>query len=248
LVWAAARNGEDLLTFPRSQKGTMQFLDRLLQWIGCFSYSTMNRSLFLGLAAAAATSGSVFFQAPAQAGCLTSSAGTNCLTFNQSSASSVIDRAFTDSDFIANTQLDDIRFYQNGFTGGLPITLTNIAYSIDGGANWSTTNLSSTSYTISSTFTDETNSTNLLTSSVVAAQNNIQLRFTIPTTPTLAPAGRRIVSFLANSGTSPQTQSRTHTLADIPPSVPTPGPLPLLGAGAAFGFSRRLRSRLRTAA
>jgi hypothetical protein len=208
----------------------------------------MNRSLFLGLAAAAATSGSVFFQAPAQAGCLTSSAGTNCLTFNQSSASSAIDRAYTDADFSANTQLDEIRFFQNGFTGGLPITLTNIAYSIDGGANWSTTNLSSTSYTISSTFTDDTNSTNLLTSSIIAAQNNIQLRFTIPTTPTLAPAGRRIISFLANSGTSDQTQTRTHTLADIPPSVPTPGPLPLLGAGAAFGFSRRLRSRLRIAA
>jgi len=29
-----------------------------------------------------------------------------------------------------------------------------------------------------------------------------------------------------------------------PPESPVPGPLPLLGAGAAFGFSRRLRSRV----
>ena len=209
----------------------------------------MNRSHFLGFAAAAATSGTIFFQAPAQAGCLSTSAGTNCLTFNQSSPSLAIDRAYTDADFISNTRLDDIRFYQNGFTSGLPITLTDIAYSLNNGTTWLTTNLSSTSYTIAPGFTDETNSTNLLTSPVVGAQNMVQLRFTIPTTPTLAPAGKRIVSFLANSGTSPQTQTRTHTLNDdTPPSAATPGPLPLLGAGAAFGFSRRLRSRLRIAA
>jgi MYXO-CTERM domain-containing protein len=28
------------------------------------------------------------------------------------------------------------------------------------------------------------------------------------------------------------------------PTAPTPGPLPLLGAGAAFGWSRRLRQRI----
>ena len=31
---------------------------------------------------------------------------------------------------------------------------------------------------------------------------------------------------------------------DLPPSAATPGPLPLLGAGAAFGWSRRLRKRI----
>jgi hypothetical protein len=31
---------------------------------------------------------------------------------------------------------------------------------------------------------------------------------------------------------------------DLIPSTETPGPLPLLGAGAAFGFSRRLRKRI----
>ena len=31
-------------------------------------------------------------------------------------------------------------------------------------------------------------------------------------------------------------------------TTPTPGPLPILGAGAAFGFSRRLRSRIKAAA
>jgi len=34
----------------------------------------------------------------------------------------------------------------------------------------------------------------------------------------------------------------------IPASTPVPGPLPLMGAAAAFGFSRKLRARIRSAA
>jgi len=32
------------------------------------------------------------------------------------------------------------------------------------------------------------------------------------------------------------------------PDTEVPGPLPLLGAGAAFGFSRRIRSRIKASA
>jgi len=39
------------------------------------------------------------------------------------------------------------------------------------------------------------------------------------------------------------TRSRVYAIATY---IPTPGPLPLLGAGAAFGFSRRLRKRIQT--
>ncbi len=34
----------------------------------------------------------------------------------------------------------------------------------------------------------------------------------------------------------------------VPPSSGVPGPLPILGAGAAFGFSRKLRNRIKAAA
>ena len=37
-------------------------------------------------------------------------------------------------------------------------------------------------------------------------------------------------------------------LVDQDPGVTVPGPLPLLGAGAAFGFSRRIRNRIKVAA
>jgi hypothetical protein len=45
-----------------------------------------------------------------------------------------------------------------------------------------------------------------------------------------------------------QIQSVTSTINTREPSSAVPGPLPLLGAGAAFGFSRRLRNRVKLAA
>ena len=45
--------------------------------------------------------------------------------------------------------------------------------------------------------------------------------------------------------------SNTHVYAQAtpyaPPSTPVPGPLPLFGAAAAFGFSRKLRKRIKLA-
>jgi hypothetical protein len=50
-----------------------------------------------------------------------------------------------------------------------------------------------------------------------------------------------------NAGTS--VTSFTSAILQQPPrSSQVPGPLPLLGAGAAFGFSRRIRSRIKAAA
>ena len=43
-----------------------------------------------------------------------------------------------------------------------------------------------------------------------------------------------------------QFSNRLEQMLDVPPAVP--GPLPLLGAAAAFGFSRKLRNRIKLAA
>ena len=48
--------------------------------------------------------------------------------------------------------------------------------------------------------------------------------------------------------TSGQIQSVTSTINNKDATNTVPGPLPLLGAGAAFGFSRRIRSRIKLAA
>jgi len=47
---------------------------------------------------------------------------------------------------------------------------------------------------------------------------------------------------------SGEIQSVTSTINTREPRSTVPGPLPLLGAGAAFGFSRRLRNRVKLAA
>jgi hypothetical protein len=42
-------------------------------------------------------------------------------------------------------------------------------------------------------------------------------------------------------------QTRTYATATLYTSAPAPGPLPLFGAAAAFGFSRKLRKRIKLA-
>jgi MYXO-CTERM domain-containing protein len=55
-------------------------------------------------------------------------------------------------------------------------------------------------------------------------------------------------STLASGQITGITNTFTTTAPTPPPASGVPGPLPLLGAGAAFGFSRRIRSRIKAAA
>jgi len=79
-----------------------------------------------------------------------------------------------------------------------------------------------------------------------------------PSTATQSGAGAT-VSLLMDPGpiyftsTVSLSQGQVSTVSDVldqkfPPSDGVPGPLPLLGAGAAFGFSRRIRSRIKASA
>jgi hypothetical protein len=201
--------------------------------------------------AAAASSAFAFGAAPVKAGCLSANVGTNCATFSQASPSNAIDGAYTDGVFSGNNTLSRIKFYHDGITTGLPITLTDIAYSFDGGSTWDTTNLSATSYVLQPSYTSDASALNLLTGDVTyTPTSNFQLRFTIPTNPALAPTLSDIYSYVRNTGTAgatPQTQTRIHQLIVPASTVATPGPLPLLGAGVAFTFSRTVRKRIRQA-
>jgi len=105
------------------------------------------------------------------------------------------------------------------------------------------------------------------TSVSVSGSNNATLKPTVTTTMTgIIPAGIAISPFPTNTAAS---QTRTFTtkptsiaVSQVFTAAPSrsinnftttytqnvPGPLPLLGAAAAFGFSRRLRSRIKTSA
>jgi len=199
--------------------------------------------------AAAASSAFALGAAPSKAACLSTSSVTTCATFDKTGSAfqEVIDKAYTDSQFVANNRLDEIKFTQNtGFTAGLPIVLNNIEYF--NGTDWTTAGLSATTYSISAS--TALSATNLLESSQTFNQSLFQLRYTIAANPLLT--GVTVAAFESyalnsNSGATEQSQTRTHKLVATPPTG-TPSPLPIFGASAAFGFSRRLRKQIKSLA
>jgi hypothetical protein len=50
------------------------------------------------------------------------------------------------------------------------------------------------------------------------------------------------------SGLGIETLQSSYVVADAPPTPAVPGPLPIFGAAAAFGFSRKVRNRIKAAA
>jgi hypothetical protein len=199
------------------------------------------------VAVAAATSG--FVVAPAKAACLSSSSVTTCATFTNpgSAFQEVVDSAYTDTQFVANTRLEQIKFTQNGGFTGLPIVLTDIQYF--NGTSWTTTGLSSTSYNV--TAISALLATNLLTGGPITFDQSLfQLRYTISANPSLTGVtGAAFESYALNAasnGATQQSQTRTHELVATPPTTATPSPLPIFGASAAFGFSRRLRKQIKS--
>jgi hypothetical protein len=193
--------------------------------------------------AAAASSAFVIGAAPSKAACLSSSSVTTCATFDNtgSGLQGVVDSAYTDTQFVANNRLDQIKFFHNGgFTAGLPIVLTNIEYF--NGTVWTTSGLSDTTYSVSAV--SALAATNLLTTPQTFNQSLFELRYTIAANPSLTGvAGAAFESYArnSNSGATQQSQTRIHELVT---STPAPSPLPIFGASAAFGFSRSMRRRI----
>jgi hypothetical protein len=231
----------------------------------------MTRKLSIAglVAAAAASSALTFGIAPAQAACVTAGPETsqNCVTFDSAATTTTLTAfGFADAGWIDGTALTNLRFSANSTVLGStddwtftpdPITISNIEYSFDwtgdaGTTSWTQTGLTSTSVTLASggTSVNAITGTNSLGSIAKGSAfgSTFAVRFTVPTTTTSnnGQLGLRVGNSGAPAGN--QTQTRLYNATSSTPATGTPGPLPLLGAGAAFGFSRRLRSRVRIAA
>ena len=220
--------------------------------------------------AAAASSAFAFGAAPARAACVTAGPQTaqNCLTFDSAATTTTLTAfGFADAGWVDGTSLSNLLFSANSTVLGStddwtfapdPITISNIEYSFGWTGNaattpWTQTGLTSTSVTLPSTGT----SVNAITGdnsngSIVkgsAFGTTFAVRFTVPTTTSSnnGQIGVRVGNTGAPAGNQSQTRLYNATTSS-PPATGTPGPLPLIGAGAAFGFSRRLRSRVRIAA
>ena len=201
----------------------------------------------LGCAAVAA---SAFVSMPAHAACLTTTGGTapnidnNCVTYNNVSLPTVATVHFQDTKLAANGNWQLV---------GNDITFSNLSnwqYSQDGATFTSFT----PTVTIISGFARSEIFTNL-----VPIGNPFFLRVTLSPTATLnaytdfslfsnsngAVDGDGILRSNATNGFTAMT--RSFQRQSDPPVPPVPGPLPLLGAAAAFGHSRRIRKAIRAA-
>ena len=202
--------------------------------------------------AAAASSAIAFGSAPAKAACLPTDGTSSCSTFDPSTASNVVGLTGFAGTASPTTAYDRVRL-QFSYTGAwtLPFTLTNVTLAGDGG---SFTTPGQT-VTVSST------------GSFIGGPGGF-IAFTIPGTNSIDFANS-VVSFTIPSGVVSGTASITprivyYTNGDADNNIPsnqpltatytdssatgTPGPLPILGAGAAFGFSRRLRKQIKQVA
>jgi hypothetical protein len=150
-------------------------------------------------------------------------------------------------------------------------TVTNIEYSLDnisftpfgsGAASQAISNNGASSFT--ALYTPSFTLPNPLPSS----NTTLYVRYTLPSTITtdgqeigvylrsntnnasqVSPnttdsAGTTLLSTAAGDGGTLLTRSNTLDLSTPPPASDVPGPLPLMGGAAAFGFSRRLRRRM----
>jgi hypothetical protein len=216
------------------------------------------KNLFLSSAFIAAGTATFLAAAPANAACVTAGPQTtqSCTVFSAQSTSTTVDTfAYNDGGVIGADTITSIDFASSilqppSWTfSPTPINITNIEYSLDGGGTYITTGLAFTSLSLGSA----SFSTNAITSNIAIAPittDSFRLRYTIPGGLTSSNDGFLTARVGFNKPvTGPQSQTRSiQATAFDDSNTSVPGPLSILGAGAAFGFSRKLRRKIAQAA
>jgi len=203
----------------------------------------MRAALVVGLLAGG---GAVFAPNSAQAACVSSAdAGANaCFTFTPTTSSFAVQT-------YATANLSTNQYAQFGFiSSGPSVTLTGVEYSFDSGSTWNTYGTGSFAVTSTATYGSVIKD--------VLIQPGLKFRYTIPTGLSVNDSiqstlltnndgnvgtGTTLISSLNNFA---QVDRISTAVAQAPDSAP--GPLPVLGAAAAFSASRRLRRRIQSAA
>ena len=206
-------------------------------------------SLAVSGALAGLTAGAVVFQTPkAQAACIGGNSA--CTTFDPSSITSPTGISGFSGTFNPTQYTYSRAHIQFQLTGAwaTPFTISGIKLTGQGIA----TQLSFSNKTIADLIDpsfdgNQTAFINLDTplSSLDFSQNTIS--FDLP--PGIAPIGATIsarIQYSDSTGANINSSNNSFLTTSADPSS-VPGPLPLLGAGAAFGFSRTLRKRIKSA-
>lgn len=210
-----------------------------------------------GLVVAAAASSTIVFSiAPVRAACLPSDPSATCATFDPSSASNILERSGFTGSYTNATPLTQVRvLFQATGTFSLPFDITNITLFGDGlsPTGQALSNVSITSTGLSG---NQGGISAFITGLNLNSQNftNSKISFTIPSGVASAGSGATLTAFINyQNNTNPTLFANTSgnnftTTVTSGPPVPTPGPISILGAGAAFGFTRRLRRRISVSA
>ena len=213
---------------------------------------TFKKFILAGALGCSAVSASVFASMPAQAACLTTNVENNCVTYNTTGGITKAILAYTDINLSQNN------YWQLTSTSAFVGNFSNWEYGSDG------TNF--TSFT--PTFANNIGTAQVsqlftlvpLTNPAAPAGSPFYIRVQLSNTaPLNSPyqfsiatnnngyvnaAGALADDFVGNN---PSLLSRSFTRVDDPATAATPGPLPLMGAAAAFGYSRKIRKAIRTA-
>ena len=209
---------------------------------------TFQKFIMAGALGCAAATAGVFVSMPAQAACLTTNLQNNCVTYDTTGGTTKAILEYT-----------DVNLQQNNFwqLTGTTATIANFSdweYGSNG-TTWSSFNpgfVTSGPFQAGSIFTTAT-------SPVAPAGNPFYIRVTLSNTASLNDGFQFIVRTNGNNFTNVSGLldddatnnfsglTRTFTRVNDPATAATPGPLPLMGAAAAFGYSRKIRKAIRSA-
>lgn len=190
--------------------------------------------------------------APSHAACKPTDPSATCLTFDPLTDSNLSDRSGFTGEFsppaTPGNAYNQVRI-QFRFTGAwtTPFVLANLGLKGDG----ITTDLALPDKTISFASTDfDDNSSfwgSLDTNISTLNFANSKLSLRIPAG--VAPAGAKLearIQYRSINEAQLNSSGGNFLTVSAPPSDTVPGPLPLMGAGLGFAFSRRLRGRIRS--
>jgi hypothetical protein len=191
--------------------------------------------------------------APSQAACNPSDPSATCLTFNPLTESNLENRAGFTGEFSPPPNplnaYNQVRL-QFRFTGAWTVPFTLDELSVKGDGITSSLSIPNKIINFATNDFDDNNSswatldTNI--SQLNFANSRLSLRIPKDVAPDGATLEARIQYRSVNQAQLNSSGSNFLTAARIP-SSDVPGPLPIMGAGLGFAFSRRLRGRIRAA-
>jgi len=207
---------------------------------------TLNRKIACGIGLIASSVIGVTASNPAHATCLTTDPATapfanNCTTYNTVGGSNVATLRYTDPNLsnqywqlnTANVNAANFSNWQSSTDGTIFTSLTT---------NFTTTGAFTSSQVFSTSPGNPFYLRVTLSNAATLAQN---YSFTILTNNNGYTDSNRLADDGLNNNYAALSRNFTRVADPVPPSGAVPGPVPLLGAAAAFRYSRKMRRAIK---